>query len=75
MSIKDQKTNHSQTQVMGRHTRLTRASSTVPNSLRTTVPNAYVELLKVKDGDDLNWEVEFRDNKVFLVVSKATDKQ
>jgi hypothetical protein len=57
---------------LGRRTTLTKASTKVPSSLRTTVPNAYVEFLNLKDGDELNWELEMRDNnKPSLVVTKA----
>jgi len=43
------------------------------NSLRTTVPNAYVEYLNLSEGDDLNWETSERDGKRFLIVTKAED--
>jgi hypothetical protein len=59
--------------IMGRKTTLTKASKNVPTSLRTTVPNAYVEYLDVKESDELNWETGERDGKRFLIVTKAED--
>ena len=44
------------------------------NSLRTTVPNAYVEYLNLSEGEDLNWETGEHDGKRFLVVTKASEE-
>ena len=58
---------------MGKRTSLTKASTKVPSSLRTTVPSSFVDILNLKEGDELNWELQIRDNKPFLVVTKAED--
>jgi hypothetical protein len=58
---------------MDKRTSLTKASSKVPSSLRTTVPMSFVDILNLKEGDELNWELQIRDNKPFLVVTKVMD--
>jgi hypothetical protein len=51
---------------MGKRTTLTKASTKVPSSLRTTVASSFVDILNLKEGDELNWELQIRDNKPFL---------
>jgi hypothetical protein len=50
-----------------KRTSLTKASSKVPSSLRTTVP---VDILNLKEGDELNWELQIRDNKPYWLLLK-----
>lgn len=46
-----------------------------PNSksLRTTVPEAIVEVLKLKAGDTINWELEFPNGKLTVIVTKIEE--
>ena len=58
---------------MGKRTTLTKASTKFPSPLRTTMPSSFVNILNLKEGDELNWELQIRDNKPFLVVTKVLD--
>jgi bifunctional DNA-binding transcriptional regulator/antitoxin component of YhaV-PrlF toxin-antitoxin module len=40
-------------------------------SLRATVPEAVVNVLKLKHGDQLLWDIEARDGQIVVVVTKA----
>lgn len=43
------------------------------DSLRTTVPDTYVEMLKLKDGDKLDWTHEIINNEVIIRIRKAKE--
>lgn len=40
-------------------------------SLRTTIPMAVVEILGLEKGDSIDWQVENRDGKIIVLVSKV----
>jgi hypothetical protein len=41
-------------------------------SLRTTIPSHIVELMKLKDGDSLEWNFDIKDSKGIVTVRKVT---
>ena len=41
-------------------------------SLRTTIPSHIVELLKLKDGDSLEWNFNIKDSEGIVTIKKAT---
>lgn len=41
-------------------------------SLRTTIPSHIVELLKLKDGDNLEWNFDIKDSEGIVTIKKAT---
>ena len=41
-------------------------------SLRTTIPSHIVELLKLKDGDSLEWNFDIKDSEGIVTIKKAT---
>jgi bifunctional DNA-binding transcriptional regulator/antitoxin component of YhaV-PrlF toxin-antitoxin module len=59
---------------LGEHTKLVKASSKF-ESLRTTVPKSLVKLLKLKEGDMLDWDLTAKDNKLVLTVEKVQDER
>jgi bifunctional DNA-binding transcriptional regulator/antitoxin component of YhaV-PrlF toxin-antitoxin module len=40
-------------------------------SLRTTIPEAYVQLLKLKEGDQLEWDHDIVNGEIILKVKKV----
>lgn len=40
-------------------------------SLRTTIPAHIVALMKLKDGDNLEWNFEIKDSEVVVTVRKT----
>ena len=44
-------------------------------SLRTTVPDMFVNLLNLKEGDRLDWSHEIVNNEVIIKVRKAKGKK
>ena len=40
-------------------------------SLRATIPEAYVQLLRLKDGDELEWDHENVNGEIVVNVRKA----
>jgi bifunctional DNA-binding transcriptional regulator/antitoxin component of YhaV-PrlF toxin-antitoxin module len=41
-------------------------------SLRTTIPSHIVELMKLKDGDSLEWNFNIKDSEGIVTIKKAT---
>lgn len=41
-------------------------------SLRTTIPSHIVELLKLKVGDNLEWNFDIKDSEGIVTIRKAT---
>ena len=41
-------------------------------SLRTTIPSHIVELMKLKDGDSLEWNFDIKDSEGIVTVRKVT---
>jgi bifunctional DNA-binding transcriptional regulator/antitoxin component of YhaV-PrlF toxin-antitoxin module len=41
-------------------------------SLRTTIPSHIVELMKLKDGDSLEWNFDIKDSEGIVTIKKAT---
>lgn len=41
-------------------------------SLRTTIPSHIVELLKLRDGDSLEWNFDIKDSEGIVTIKKAT---
>ena len=41
-------------------------------SLRTTIPSHIVELMKLKDGDSLEWNFDIKDSVGIVTIKKAT---
>ena len=41
-------------------------------SLRTTIPSHIVELLKLKDGDSLEWNFDIKDSEGIVTIKKVT---
>ena len=54
---------------LGEKTRLVKASTQF-ESLRTTVPKSIVNMLKLKEGDTLDWQLTVVNGKMVLVVEK-----
>ncbi len=54
---------------MGNKSTVTSASIT-SNSLRTTIPKGICKTLNLASGDVLDWSVENKANKKFIVVRK-----
>lgn len=54
-----------------RTSRLYRASSKSKTSLKTTVPNIYVELCQMTENDTLEWTHERIDGECILKVKKV----
>ncbi len=52
---------------MGIKTSLTKASGK-GNSLRTTVPKHIVEQFNLKEGDEMDWMLKVRNNKLIIEV-------
>jgi len=40
-------------------------------SLRTTVPEAIVVTLNLRDGDDVEWKIEIKGNQPYAILTKA----
>jgi bifunctional DNA-binding transcriptional regulator/antitoxin component of YhaV-PrlF toxin-antitoxin module len=53
---------------MGEITRLTKATSK-SDSLRTTVPSGVVSHFKLKEKDNLEWNIEIKDGKLVILVT------
>jgi hypothetical protein len=51
--------------------RLYKASRQSKNSLKTTVPSFYVDLLKLNDQDSLEWDHTVSQDKIIVTVKKA----
>lgn len=47
---------------------ITKANST-SQSLRTTIPMSIARQFKLKEGDQLRWEIQAKENKLIVVVS------
>ena len=41
------------------------------NCVRTVLPNAMAELLNIKAGDTINWELKTKDGAFYLEVRKG----
>jgi len=41
------------------------------DSLRTTIPSEFVVALKLKHGDDLEWELDVKDGKIVAVARRG----
>ena len=41
-------------------------------SLRTTIPSHIVELMKLKDGDSLEWNFDIKDSEGIVTIRKVT---
>ncbi len=41
-------------------------------SLRTTIPSHIVELLKLKDGDSLEWNFDIKASEGIVAIKKVT---
>jgi hypothetical protein len=41
-------------------------------SLRTTIPSHIVELMKLKDGDSLEWNFDIKDSEGIVTIRKLT---
>ena len=52
---------------MGMKTALTKASGK-GNSLRTTVPMSIVKQFELKEGDEMEWTLKVRNNKLIIEV-------
>jgi len=48
-------------------TTLTRANNT-SESLRTTVPSGIVKILRLNEGDKINWDFKAEDNNIVVIV-------
>jgi len=46
------------------------AASSKSKSLRTTVPMSIVKLLNLQEGDKIKWEIQPKDNKFLVIVSR-----
>ena len=58
-----------------RLSKLYKASAKAKTSLKTTVPNFYVELLELTDNDSLQWDhVISKNGEIVLTVKKAGRK-
>lgn len=40
-------------------------------SLRTTIPETYVNMLRLKAGDKLTWDHEITDGEIIIKIRKA----
>jgi hypothetical protein len=54
---------------LGEKTRLVKASTQF-ESLRTTVPKSIVNMLKLKEGDTLDWQLSVVNGKMVLIVEE-----
>jgi len=52
---------------MGMRTALTKASGK-GNSLRTTVPMSIVKQFELKEGDEMEWRLKVKSNKLIIEV-------
>jgi len=52
---------------MGIKTALTKAS-TKGNSLRTTVPASIIKQFELQEGDELEWSLKVRNNRLIIEV-------
>lgn len=43
--------------------------------MRTTIPEAYVQLLKLKESDQLDWDHEIVDGEIVLKVKVVRGKK
>lgn len=39
-------------------------------SLRGTIPEGIAEALKLNHGDEINWKIEIKNNKIIVIVEK-----
>lgn len=46
-------------------------AKTESESLRTTIPSHIVALMKLKDGDSLEWDFKIKDSEGIVMVKKA----
>jgi len=44
-------------------------------SLRTTIPLAFAETLRLKPGDTIEWSLETKAGKHILIIEKDEDKE
>ena len=58
---------------MGEKTTLTKASSK-SESLRTTVPSGIVSHFRLKEQDQLNWNIEIKEGKLVIIVTPMYKK-
>ena len=42
-------------------------------SLRGTIPEGIVEALKLNHGDEINWSIEIKNNKIIATVEKIKE--
>jgi len=42
-------------------------------SLRGTIPEGIVEALKLNHGDEINWSIEIKNNKIIATVEKIEE--
>ncbi len=48
-------------------------AKTDSSSLRTTIPSHIVELMKIKDGDTIEWDFDIKDSKGIVTIKKVND--
>jgi len=58
---------------MGFKTTIAKASTKV-KSFRTTVPAGIMNQFGLKDGDQLDWNIEAKESKLIIVVSPTKQK-
>ena len=59
---------------MGEKTTLTKASS-ICKSLRTTVPSGVVSHFNLREQDQLDWNIEVKEEKLIIVIKPLHQKR